>query len=336
MNAASHCQSICSQLLELFPLQQILLTTSATEILLSLCDSNSDHTSVASLNDILSALLSSNILWQSSDATLQMSIIKLLESLTLRIFSNPQESGKTSILPQVVNQLVPQLSSNVEGVARGSANALDSIFQKCLTEDFLSRSIDDSNKRRPSELKKIVVAVESSFGAQYYQSWELSLAIATTLVQKIGRPGAYFVEGIVQKIGELCAGADDIAAEESGERAHIAHAAQESLGVCLRSLGPEIVLQILPLELEEALDGQCEGRTWLIPLLKMHIRSCRLSFWITDLYPTACALEHRRNKVKEEASQSREHNTLYALELQLWSTLPSFCNWAEDISDVFR
>jgi hypothetical protein len=61
-----------------------------------------------------------------------------------------------------------------------------------------------------------------------------------------------------------------------------------------------------------------------------------MSFWITDLYPTACALEDRRNKVKEVASQSREYNTLYALELQLWSTLPSFCNWAEDISDVFR
>jgi len=336
MNAASNCQSICSQLLELFPLQQVLLTTSATEILLALCGSSSDHICAASLNDILNALLSSNIIWQSSDATLQMSIIKLLESLTLRICSNSKDIGKTNALSQVVSQLVPQISSDVEGVARGSANALDSIFQKCLSQGFFSKSSHDSSKQKSSQLRQMVAVVESSFGAQYYQSWELSLTIASTLVRKIGRPGAHFAKGLVHKIGELCAGADDIAAEESGERAHIAHAAQESLGVCLRSLGPEIVLKILPLELEEALDGHCEGRTWLIPLLKMHIRGCRLGFWLSEMYPNACGLEYRRNKVKQIGSQSREYNTLYALELQTWSTLPSFCSWAEDISDVFR
>ena len=58
-------------------------------------------------------------------------------------------------------------------------------------------------------------------------------------------------ERLLQRLGELCAGAADI--EEDGDvaMAEIAGPAQEALGAAIRSLGPEAVLGALPLNLQE-------------------------------------------------------------------------------------
>jgi hypothetical protein len=317
----SVAQKLCSQILSLFHLQQVLLTTSATEILLSL-------TSVAkpeTLDEILKALLSINALWTTEDATLLISIIKLFESLTLNIRNG-------AYISSVFHLLVPQLASRTEGVARAAANAMIHIAKVGIDEDIISAA--PCKESRAAPIMSIISAVESSFGAQYYDSWELCLAVAQELISSIGRGGSTLASGLVKKIGELCAGVDDvIAASDSVESARITDIAQKTLGVCIQSLGPETVFEHLPLEIEEALDGCAEGRTWMIPLLKTYMKGGRLKFWISEIFPLICSLEARASQSAD--SHSRLKNTLIALELQLWSTLPSFASWADDIPDCF-
>ena len=314
-------QRVCSQILSLFPLQQILLTTSATEILLALSSTASPST----LEQVLKALLSINALWDTNDATLEMSLVHLLESLALGV-----ENG--AHLAHVFHVLVPQLASRIEGVARAAAEVMVRLAKEAITEDLVSSSPIQDNQAAP--IMSIISAVESSFGAQYFDSWELCLNVAQELIASLGRAGSPLASGLIEKIGELCAGVDDvIAASDSIESARIAEVAQNTLGVCIRALGPEAVLEHLPLEIEEALDGEAEGRTWLIPLLKMYMKGGRLAFWLTDIYPLILKIGARCDAAEP---QSRQRATLYALELQLWSTLPSFSSWAEDIPECFE
>lgn len=313
-------QRVCSQVLSLFPLQQILLTTSATEILLALSSTATPSTQ----EEILKALLSINALWDTNDAALEMSIVRLLENLAIG-------AGDASYVAHSFHVLVPQLASRIEGVARAAADAMVRLAKEAVTEDTVSSVPVQSNRAAP--IVSIVSAVESSFGAQYFDSWELSLNVAQELISSLGRDGSPLASGLIVKIGELCAGVDDvIAASDSSESARIAEVAQNTLGVCIRALGPEVVLEHLPLEIEEALDGDAEGRTWMIPLLKMYMKGGRLAFWLSDIYPLIANIESRCSAAEPD---SRLRSTLQALELQLWSTLPSFCNWAEDIPDCF-
>ena len=322
-------QRVSSQVLSLFHLQQTLLTTSATEVLLSL----SSTASAVTQEEILKALLSINALWDTNEATLEMSIVRLLEALTIGVErGDGGGGGNGAYVASVFHVLVPQLASRIEGVARTAADALVRIARECITEDVVLSTFRQGNRAAP--IVSIISAVETSFGAQYFDSWELCLAVAQELISGLGRTGAPLASSLVEKIGELCAGVDDIiAASDSIESSRIAEVAQNTLGVCIQSLGPETVLERLPLEIEEALDGQAEGRTWMIPLLKMYMKGGRMAFWMSDIYPLIVRLGARCKAAKP---QSRERSTLYALELQLWSTLPAFSSWAEDIPECFE
>lgn len=114
------------------------------------------------------------------------------------------------------------------------------------------------------------------------------------MIEKLGSHGAPLAAGLLQRIGELCAGGDEAAA--AGHAAindALVLAAQNALGAAMRSLGPETVLAALPLNLAEGLAGTAEARTWLLPLLRMHVRGARLGYWGKVLLPMARELGSR-------------------------------------------
>ena len=79
-------------------------------------------------------------------------------------------------------------------------------------------------------------------------------AVAGELLEKLGSTGAPLAEGLLLRLGEMCAGASD-AAEEGADEASdkVSLAAQNALGQGIRSMGPSAVLAVLPLGLIEVL-----------------------------------------------------------------------------------
>ena len=72
------------------------------------------------------------------------------------------------------------------------------------------------------------------------------------MFEKLGRSGARLAAGLIGMVGELCAGVEDAAeAGEDAEDTKLLVAAQNALGVAMRCLGPEAVLEALPLNLME-------------------------------------------------------------------------------------
>ena len=111
---------------------------------------------------------------------------------------------------------------------------------------------------------------------------------------RVSGPIPHDLRSLAVCIGELCAGGDDAAA--AGEQAvddQLLLAAQNALGAAMLSLGPETVLAALPLNLVEGLAGTAEPRTWLLPLLRIHVRSARLGYWGKVLLPLARELGTR-------------------------------------------
>lgn len=44
---------------------------------------------------------------------------------------------------------------------------------------------------------------------------------------------------------------------------------------------------MLPLHLKEGIQGTAEPRTWLLPLLRRHVRGAKLAYWAQHLLPVA-------------------------------------------------
>ncbi|GBF99810.1 hypothetical protein Rsub_12563 [Raphidocelis subcapitata] len=111
-------------------------------------------------------------------------------------------------------------------------------------------------------------------------------------------------------------------------------AAEAALGVALRWLGPESVLAALPLQLKEGIDGTAEPRTWLLPMLRRHVRGARLGYWTGALLPLARALGSRSAAAAAAGDQLLALHC-HTMEAQIWAALPAFCSWPADAAAAY-
>jgi ribosomal RNA-processing protein 12 len=111
-------------------------------------------------------------------------------------------------------------------------------------------------------------------------------------------------------------------------------AAEAALGVALRWLGPEVVLATLPLQLKEGVEGAAEPRTWLLPMLRRHVRGARLSYWGAALLPLARALGTRAAGATAAGDKLLALHC-HTLEAQIWAALPAFCSWPADGAEAY-
>lgn len=128
-------------------------------------------------------------------------------------------------------------------------------------------------------------------------------------------------------------GGGGAAGSGSGATAHGA-AAEAALGVALRWLGPEAVLAALPLQLKEGIEGTAEPRTWLLPMLRRHVRGARLGYWTAVLLPLARALGGRSAAAAAAGDKLLALHT-HTLEAQVWAALPAFCSWPADAAAAY-
>lgn len=298
--------------------------------------------------------------WDKRDASSSLAMTRLLEEGVLKLAAaDPALSA--AVLPRIVHVLVPQLASHQEGVRRSTTMALRNIINAGLQESEVVAAVTapgsngpsgslkgGKNRNKMSSVQRIISAVESALGPQYRDAWEGSLSVAAELLEKLGAQGAVLASGLVFRIGQLCAGVDDLAAAATGmdqgdengqqqqeEEARLTMAAQSALGIALRALGPAAVLNVLPLLLEEGLEGTDEARTWLLPLLRTHVRNTNVGYWQEALLPLARAMGSRAAAAGQNPARQQEAQVCLTLEAQIWATLPSFCSWSTDIGDAF-
>jgi hypothetical protein len=75
----------------------------------------------------------------------------------------------------------------------------------------------------------------------------------------------------------------------------LAHAA---IGACISSIGPEVLLQVAPLDLQKL--ANCN--TWVLPLLRKHTRCTRMALWGEYFLPRARAVGSVAIKARESGA----------------------------------
>jgi ribosomal RNA-processing protein 12 len=126
---------------------------------------------------------------------------------------------------------------------------------------------------------------------------------------------------------------------------------EAAMAAALRALGPEAVLAVLPLNIREGLQAAAsssspaassapsnppapEARTWMLPLLRRHVRGARLSFWASELLPLARFLGARAAAASSSGQRLHALNC-HTLERQAWAALPAFCSWPRDAASAY-
>ncbi|GBG28410.1 RRP12-like protein [Hondaea fermentalgiana] len=108
-------------------------------------------------------------------------------------------------------------------------------------------------------------------------------------------------------------------------------AMERLFATAIAALGPEIILDALPLETGGS-QGVAAIRLWLVPLLRENIgtgsASTRLAYFRSNILSTAEKCERASQDASLGPNSAKAQQTRF---MQLWSLLPGFCLRAEDI-----
>ncbi|GIL82209.1 hypothetical protein Vretifemale_11129 [Volvox reticuliferus] len=362
--APQAAKAISELLVKLYGLRQPLLDRHTTEALAALAGAGSRGEDSATrlapedLAGLLTVVIETESLWTSGgrDPGLLTALGRVLEGGLAKL-AEADPAACAARLPRTVHALVPQLAAEQDGVRYSTFEALRAIITDCLTPDVIAAAKVTRGSAAgagaagsgPTALASLVAAVASALSAQYQDAWGMALPVSGALIEKLGELGAQEAAApLLECLGAIVAGSEDAAAEmpESGAdddggrgpaAATYGSVAEATLGSAIRALGPAAVLQVLPLQIKEGLAGTAEPRTWLLPLLRRHVRHAPLGFWFKELLPLAQDLGARAAAFSAAGGTAAATMALKCrtLELQIWHCLPAFISWATDLPNVY-
>ena len=306
--------------------------------------------------------------------TLAISLTRAHAAAVRRLHElDPADAGARAV-PAACHELVKMLNAVHEGVAMEAASCLATLITRCVDASMVregikavatARAMGRDAPARPPPVVGVANALKASLGFRYRAAWPAALPVVATAFDRLGAAAGPILDGCLEALGEMGAHAEGLAC-----RAQLS----ATLSAAVRALGPEQVLAVLPLRLEEGIDAEIEAkarlgldaddadrmnddvdervlngeldadggnvagaagaRLWLVPLLRQALLGARLSYFAEELLPAARRLGARAAKAKA-AGRAFEAQRCAAAEAALWSLLPAFCRWPEDAAEAF-
>ncbi len=109
--------------------------------------------------------------------------------------------------------------------------------------------------------------------------------------------------------------------------------ADQVIGAVVRAVGPQVVLDILPLNLEREKPSD-PGRAWLLPILRTNISNTDLQHFFSFFVPLSERIHENvlSNHKREMNMETKIWTTLFE---QIWALFPGYCNLPLDLSAAF-
>ena len=301
-----------------------------------------------------------------------MSLVRARAAAVRRLHElDPANEGARAI-PAACHELVKMLNSVHEGVAMEAAQCLNALVTRCVDANMVREGIKAmaaakaagrTAPARPPPVVGVANALKASLGFRYRAAWPVALPVVAAAFDRLGAASGAILGGCIEALGEMGAHAEGLACRGQ---------LTLCIGAAVRALGPEQVLAVLPLRLEEGIDAEIQAKTeagddmdadeddmdlgavagaelnaeggnvagaagarlWLVPLLRQALRGARMSYFTEEMLPVARRLGGRAAQAKA-AGRAFEAQRCAAAEGAIWSLLPAFCRWPEDAAESF-
>lgn len=222
-------------------------------------------------------------------------------------------------LPELF-QLVSQfLEAPSENIRISASECLVSFLATCIPNQvILDPSVYDEKI-----LEKVVKVVEGLFRVKYQAAWAETFHVIGAMFDCLRWRAHPYLLNVTKIVGDM-RGSDSFANKQE---------ADEVLGKAIRAMGPDAVLEILPLNLAKPAKGQ-PGRAWLLPLLRDYTANTNLAHFRSELVPLS---ELMFQKVLDHGGSEKtmEVKIFETVVHQIWSILPGYCDLPLDLRESF-
>ncbi|KAJ5505019.1 hypothetical protein N7463_007893 [Penicillium fimorum] len=231
------------------------------------------------------------------------------------------------ITPEDTFEKLPDLFTLISGFMASPSSNIRVSASECLIS-FLHNCIPNSVIVDPSvydekTLEKLSRAAVDLLSVKYQAAWKEVFNVCSALFDCFKWRSSPYLVKIVSTIGEL----------RSNGSFHGKKEADAVLGSAIEAMGPEAVLEILPLNIIEQKAGQ-PGRVWMLPIMRDSVTNTNLRHFRTELVPLSEAL-YQKVVNFGAAEKSVEVKIFETLVQQTWGTLPGYCELPLDLEEAF-
>jgi ribosomal RNA-processing protein 12 len=222
---------------------------------------------------------------------------------------------------------LPELFTKISAFLISPSHNIRLSASECLIS-FLVNIIPDSVILEPSiydekTLEKIAKAAADFLSVKYQAAWVEVFSVLGSMFEILRWRSDPILKPVVGIVGEL----------RSNESFAGKKEADAVISKAIAAMGPDVVLDILPLNLPRPPPGQA-GRVWMLPLLRDSVHNTKLAHFRAVMVPLSEALFQKvlDHGNKEKTMEIKIFETVVQ---QIWSILPGYCDLPLDLVEAF-
>lgn len=309
-------EGLCEVLLNISKSSNEYMTMAAFEIFETIFLGMADEVSSAKLPRLLEVI--SELRPSENDSQLLPPWIAVL-SRGYDVSAQLDPEGTFAKLPELFTMISTFLASAPHNIRVSASECLISLMANCIPNSaLLEPSIYDEKV-----LEKLAKAAVDLLSLKYQTAWMETFNVLGAMFDALRWQADPIMNEVVAIVGELRGNNSFTGKKE----------ADEVLGKAVRAMGPEKVLNILPLNLATPKAGKA-GRAWLLPILRDYTSNTNLQHFRSEFVPLS---EIMFQKVVDHgnAEKTMEIKIFETIVQQIWAILPGYCDLPLDLATAF-
>lgn len=319
-------KSCCETLLKVMTLNHVMITACAMQAFHALFSAHPNANALsAELNaQIITALY--DYLPNENDLQPLLAWLAVMEKAHINL-SRLQSDLSLGHLPRLSSTSMNCLLSPHLQVVSAATGTMKSVLTECVGPHVKDiGSVSSAPVSGPAgHLYKMFTFVEDGLSYKFHSSWSFVLQVLQTFFEVAGKSCHPFMKKCLQTLANLRVSP------------HFPHTGDldRTVGAAVESMGPEVVLKAIPLQItgtEETFDFP---RSWLVPVIRDHVKNTELGFFSRYFLPLAATVKKRAGELAQ-AGRNLEAKIYETLQWQIWTMLPGFCTKPTDVVVSFK
>ncbi|MEE6486153.1 hypothetical protein FKM82_014528 [Ascaphus truei] len=230
-------------------------------------------------------------------------------------------------LPRLFSTSMNCFLSPHSQVVSAAAQTLRCLLTECIAPHIADvGSVSSSPTSGPAaHICKMFRVVEEGLTYKFHASWAYVLQALQTFFEVAGKYCHPFMKQCLQSLCDLRLSA------------HFPYTGEldRAVGAAVESMGPEVVLKAVPLQIDGTEDSCDFPRSWLVPVIRDHVKNTELGFFTRYFLPLAANIKKRAGELAQ-GGRNLEAKIYETLQWQIWTMLPGFCTKPTDVAVAFK